>query len=122
MARVLVIDDDPGCQAAMRRVLVLEGHDVLIAGGGEEGMALLHDFHAELVVVDLLMPGMDGVRTVQAIRSRFPETRILVATGAHDMLADDLLSGAAWLGDASTLSKPFDEPEFLAAVRALLDA
>jgi len=75
---------------------------------------------ADLVVVDLLMPGMNGVRTVQAIRLRFPGMRILVATGAHDVLADDVLGGAAWLGDASTLSKPFDEPEFLGAVRALL--
>ncbi len=120
MARILVIDDDPGYQAAMRRVLLLEGHDVRVAGAGEEGLAMFALAAADLVIVDLLMPGMDGIQTVRALRTRFPGVRILVVTGAHDVLADDVLRGASWLGDASTMSKPFDDAELLRAVRAIL--
>lgn len=120
MGHVLIIDDDPGYQAAMRRVLLLEGHDVRAAGGGEEGLALLAESLAELAVVDLLMPGTDGIRTVRTIRARSPGVRILVVTGAHDLLAEDVVRGASWLGDASTMSKPFDGTEFLQTVRAIL--
>lgn len=120
MARILVIDDDPGYQAAMRRLLILEGHDVRVAGGGGEGLALLAQEPADLVIVDLLMPGTDGIRTVQAVRARLPDARILVVTGAHELLGDDLARGASWLGDASTMTKPFDAVEFLRAVRRLL--
>lgn len=120
MARILVIDDDPGYQAAMRRLLVLEGHDVRVAGGGEEGLGLLMERPADLVVVDLMMAGMGGIRTVQQIRERFPGVRILVATGAPELLADEVVRGAPWLGDAGTMAKPFDDREFLRAVRAIL--
>jgi DNA-binding NtrC family response regulator len=120
MAKILVIDDDPGYQTAMRRLLLLDGHEVRVAGGGEEGLALLEEEPADLVVVDLLMPGMDGIRTVQAIRARLPGVRILVATGARELLADDLVRGASWLGDASTMGKPFDDGEFVRAVRRML--
>ena len=122
MAKILVIDDDPGYQAAMRRVLQLEGHDVRVAGGGEEGVALLAEEPADLVVVDLLMPGMDGVQAVREIRSRHPGVAILVVTGAHEVLVDDVLRRASWIGDAGMLSKPFDDAEFLRAVRRILGA
>lgn len=121
MARILVIDDDPGYQAAIRRLLVLEGHEVRVAGGGEEGLALLEEEPADLVVVDLLMPGIDGIRTVQAVRARMPGVGILVATGARELLADDVARGAPWLRDASTVTKPFHETEFLRVVRRILD-
>jgi two-component system NtrC family response regulator/two-component system nitrogen regulation response regulator GlnG len=122
MARILVIDDDPGYQAAMRRLLVLEGHEVRVAGSGEEGLGLLMEEPADLVVVDLMMAGMGGIRTVLAIRERLPGIRILVATGAREVLADDMARNASWLGDASALSKPFDDREFLRAVRRILEA
>jgi two-component system response regulator RegX3 len=120
MARILVIDDDPGYQAAMRRLLVLEGHDVRVAGGGEEGLGLLLAEGADLVVVDLLMAGIGGIRTVQRIRERFEDMRILVATGAPELLADEVARGAPWLGDAVTMTKPYDDDAFLRAVRAIL--
>lgn len=49
-----------------------------------------------------------------------PGVRILVVTGAHDLLADDVLRGASWLGDASTMTKPFDDQDLLRTVGAIL--
>ena len=120
MARILVIDDDPGYQAAMRRILLLEGHDVRVAGSGEEGLGLLMEKPADLVVVDLLMAGIGGIRTVQRIREQFADIPILVATGAPELLADEVARGAPWLGDAVTMTKPFDDDAFLRTVRAIL--
>jgi DNA-binding response OmpR family regulator len=122
MKKILVIDSDPGCQVAMRRSLLLEGHDVRVAAAAEEGLALLERDRADLVVVDLMMPGMNGVWAVEKIRASSPGVAILVATGAHEVLVDDVLREAEWPGDAALLPKPFEEAALLRAVRGILRA
>ena len=60
-ARIVVVDDDEALRNAVRRALRLEGHDVELARDGEEGLAQLAGLSADLVVLDVLMPVLDGI-------------------------------------------------------------
>jgi len=116
MARVLVVDDDPKITQMLRRVLTLEGYEVATAGSGAESLLQLRATEPDLVILDILMPGMDGLEVCRRIRT-VGDTPILLLT-AKDEVADrveGLDSGAD-----DYVVKPFALEELLARVRALL--
>jgi two-component system response regulator MprA len=116
MARILVVDDDPKITQMLRRVLTLDGYDVATAGSGAEGLHQLSAGVPDLVILDVLMPGMDGLEVCRRIRAG-GDTPVLLLT-AKDEVADrveGLDSGAD-----DYVVKPFALEELLARVRALL--
>ncbi len=82
MARILVIDDEPGLREYVRTVLEREGHEVEEARDGNEGLAACDREPVDLALVDLIMPRKDGVRTIEELRTRHAKTAIIVVTGA----------------------------------------
>src|SRR5919204_6952857 len=68
-ARVLVVDDDPAVLSGLRRALALEGYDVLVAPDGETALALVRDQAPDLVVLDVLLPGLDGLSVCERLRA-----------------------------------------------------
>ena len=115
-ARVLVVDDDPAVLSGLRRALVLEGYDVDVAEDGETALAVAQDQSPDLVVLDVMLPGLDGMTVCQRLRAR-ATTPILMLTArdtVHDRVAG-LDSGAD-----DYLVKPFALDELLARTRALL--
>jgi two-component system response regulator MprA len=116
MARVLVIDDDEQLGAALRRALAYENHNVLLARDGSEGLGVAIDEKPDLVVLDILMPGLDGLQVCRLIRDS-EDVPILILT-ARDEVADRVQGLDAGADDY--LVKPFAVDEFLARVRALL--
>ncbi|HSG48836.1 MAG TPA: response regulator, partial [Longimicrobiales bacterium] len=72
MAHILVIDDDPPVLRTLARVLEADGHRVRTAPGGREALAAFAEEPAELVVVDIHMPGMDGIEFIREFRKDFP--------------------------------------------------
>jgi CheY-like chemotaxis protein len=82
MARILVIDDEPGLREFVRTVLQEDGHEVEEAKDGNEALAACDRQPFDLALVDLIMPGKDGVRTIEELRQRHPRTVIVVITGA----------------------------------------
>jgi len=116
MARILVVDDDPKITQMLRRVLSLDGYEVATAGSGPEGLHEVRANEPDLVILDVLMPGMDGLEVCRRIRVA-GDTPILLLT-AKDEVADrveGLDSGAD-----DYVVKPFALEELLARVRALL--
>src|SRR5262245_26747841 len=77
-ARVVVVDDDEALRDAVRRALRLEGYDVELAGDGDEALAQLADMSADLVVLDVLMPVLDGVTVCRRLRASGDPTPILM--------------------------------------------
>ena len=120
MARIVVIDDDRHCRETARRALALDGHEVELAAEGEEGLRLCWARPPDLVITDLFMPGMEGMETIRALRSEFPEVGIIAVSGSIQRGAGDLLAVALRLGAQVTLDKPFDIDILLAAVRSVL--
>lgn len=115
--RVLVIDDDASVRDALRRALSVEGYAVDLAKDGEEGLRLLGSTHPDVIVLDLLMPRVNGLEVCRLIRGRGDRTPILVLT-AKDAVSERIEGLDAGADDY--LVKPFALEEFLARLRALL--
>ncbi|HEX5137123.1 MAG TPA: response regulator [Planctomycetota bacterium] len=81
MARILVVDDEPGLREFVRITLEQEGHEVEEAKDGHEALAVCERAPVDLALVDLVMPGKDGVKTIEELRQRYPRTGIVVITG-----------------------------------------
>jgi two-component system response regulator MprA len=116
-ARIVVVDDDEALRNAVRRALRLEGYEVELAGDGEEGLARLAGLSADLVVLDVLMPVLDGITVGRRLRESGDRTPILMLT-ARDAVSDRVVGLDAGADDY--LTKPFALEELLARVRALL--
>lgn len=116
-ARVVVVDDDAALRGAVRRALRLEGYDVDVAADGEDALAQLAGLSADLVVLDVLMPVLDGVTVCRRLRERGDRTPILMLT-ARDAVSDRVAGLEAGADDY--LTKPFALEELLARVKALL--
>ncbi len=116
-ARILVIDDDPKIRSVVRRGLVYEGFRVTDAGTGEEGLDRARDQTPDLVVLDVMLPGIDGLEVCRRLRGAGDEVAILMLTARDEV--KDRVEGLE-TGADDYLVKPFSFEELLARVRALL--
>lgn len=114
--RILVVDDDPMIATTIQRVLLPEGYDVDVALGGAAALDRARDRRPDLVVLDLMMPGVDGLEVCRQLRSdgNLPILMLTARSGTADRVRG-LDTGAD-----DYLVKPFAYAELLARVRALL--
>ena len=131
MAKILIVDDEEHVRAALKQVLERAGYEVAVAATGKEGLELMQREGADLVITDVIMPGIDGITTARKIREKFRDTRIIVISGggkaAPEPYEPDAISTRSYLASANiagadrTLTKPFDRQEILRAVQSLLE-
>jgi DNA-binding response OmpR family regulator len=114
--RVLIIEDDPGIVRFLERGLAAHGHQAITADNGEEGVRLANDESVDLILLDIMLPQLDGHRALERIRLRRPEVPILMLT-ARDVLKSKV--DALDAGADDYLTKPFDLEELFARIRAL---
>ena len=120
-ATILIIDDDPLLRAIAGEMLMSAGYTVLEAEDGVAGQATLDVAPIDLIITDMLMPEMDGVESIMAIRRKRPSTPVIaISAGSRHQPSGDLLRLAAALGANATLSKPLKRGELLALVERLL--
>lgn len=115
--RVLVVDDDRAVRDSLRRSLEFNGYEVVLAADGAEGLVAVGAQHPDVVVVDVMMPRLDGIETTRALRAAGNDVPILVLT-ARDAVGDRVEGLDAGADDY--LTKPFALEELLARLRALL--
>src|ERR671914_1129884 len=115
--RILVVDDEPAVREAVERALRLEGHDVALAADGRQALDALDAWPPDAVVLDVLMPRVDGLEACRRMRSSGDRTPVLMLT-ARDAVRDRVAGLDAGADDY--LIKPFALEELLARVRALL--
>jgi DNA-binding NtrC family response regulator len=130
MARILVIDDEQYVRTALREVLEREGFEVCAAGDGRRGLEMLESKGADLVITDVIMPGVDGVATLEQIKEKHPDIPVIVISGGGNIApleyepgaisTSAYLASAARAGASCTLTKPFDRQELVNAVSNLL--
>ena len=131
MAEILIVDDEEQVRTALKQVLERAGYEVAVAATGNEGLELMQQEGADLVITDVIMPGIDGITTARKIREKFRDTRIIVMSGggkaAPDPYEPDAISTRSYLASADsagadrTLTKPFDRQDILRAVKNLLE-
>jgi two-component system phosphate regulon sensor histidine kinase PhoR len=116
---VLVVDDEPGIRSGCRRVLSAEGHSVLLAADAEEGLALLREHDVDLALVDLKMPGMDGMEFLaKAHETEGGDNLVSVMITAYATI--EAAVEATKRGAYDFLAKPFAPGELLNVVRRAL--
>src|ERR1043166_5253140 len=119
MGRILVVDDDTGIQRAIQALLKGRGHEIFIAGSGEAGLEILERERPDIVLIDVWLPGMNGLETLQAIKTRQAGTPIIVMTGSGTM---DLAIEASKVGAFDYRLKPFDPTQMLQLIEKALDS
>ncbi len=116
-AIVLVVDDDPDCREIASRLLERAGHRTRRAGSGEECLRIALAEPVDVILLDVMMPDMDGFAVCQALRDAGKRIPIILLTARDD--TDTRLEGMN-LGVSEFLSKPINRVELLARVRAQL--
>ncbi|MBV9774435.1 MAG: response regulator transcription factor [Gemmatimonadetes bacterium] len=117
MTRILVVEDNPDLAFGLRNNLEIEGYEVEVAGDGLRGFARVQDWRPELVILDLMLPGMDGYRVLRAVREEGIDVPVLILTARGEEA--DKVRGFR-LGADDYVTKPFGVLELLARVEALL--
>ncbi|MGI8334708.1 response regulator transcription factor [Actinomadura scrupuli] len=116
-ARILVVDDEPAVRESLTSSLTFEGYEVVEASDGVEALERVAEAEPDLVVLDVLMPRMDGLTTCRRLRTGGSMLPVLMLT-ARDMVGDRVTGLDAGADDY--LVKPFELDELLARIRALL--
>jgi len=113
-ARILVVDDEPAIRDAMRMILEYEGHDVVLAGSGQEALTLVEREAPDLVFLDIKMPGLDGLETLGRLKAQ-NDALPVVMISAHGTTTTALEAGR--LGAFRFIEKPLSKDYVLDAVR-----
>ena len=121
MANILLIDDDDQFRNMLRQLIERKGHDVKEASGGKEGIELYRKNPTDLIITDLIMPGKDGIETIQEFKKDFPDIKIIAISGGGRLGPQDYLHLAKMLGAQRTLTKPIELSELLDAIEELLE-
>jgi CheY-like chemotaxis protein len=127
MQRILVIDDEPFVLEALKRVLASSAVAVIAVSTADAGLAAMSEAPVDLVIIDVILPGMDGVAAIKLIRRDYPDVRIIAISGGGNFglnsYLPDAISTSAYLaackaaGADGVLAKPFETAE----LRSLID-
>ena len=114
--KILVVDDEPMVTEVVERYLRLNGYDVMTSGDGREGLDLAHTWRPDLVVLDIMLPGMDGLDVCRRLREREPLPVILLSAKGEEF---DKILGLE-TGADDYVVKPFSPGELVARVNSVL--
>ncbi len=107
MVTILVIDDEYAIRDSLSEMLSLSGFEVRTACHGKEGMRMMDQAPANLVITDIVMPEQEGLETILQLRRHHPQTRIIAISGGGVAAGQGYLRAAHSMGADRTLSKPF---------------
>lgn len=111
---IMVVDDDQEMLRMLERILELEGYSVTKAADGGSALALIEDCEPELVILDIMMPGLDGYQVLDSIRQR-SDVPVVMLTAKCEV---NSLMRALVLGADDYVKKPFRPPELVARIHA----
>ena len=119
MARVLLIDDDQSNLEFMRQVMRIDGHELVWAADGEQGLALVKQFRPELIICDVVMPHLGGYAVLETVRAdpQFAGVPVLLFSAA---MSEDARTMGLRRGATEVLAKPFDLEQLRGAIRRCL--
>lgn len=120
--RILVVDDEPTILYLVKMILVAQGYEVVTATSGDEALQLARDQLFDLFLIDLIMPGTDGIETMLALRSFRKNVAIIAMSGGWKGGAHNCLTLAEKLGASCALAKPFGRDTLVKTVQSILES
>lgn len=120
MAKILIADDEESVLEVVKRILAVDGHEVIEARDGEEAIRKIRAEKPELALIDLFMPRKEGLETIMQLHKSFPDLKIIAISGGNPTHGMSFLEMATRLGAHRTLAKPFSMEEVRNTVAELL--
>ena len=124
MRRILLIDDNTVVRRLLHDMLTAENYDVLAVGDGQAAIEALRTCAVNAAIIDLYMPGMDGLETIVELRRLYPGVKIIAMSGGSSRFGNrqaDHLSTAQAVGADAILRKPFEADELIGTLKQLLN-
>ncbi len=119
--RILVIDDEPTALDLIRRILEMNGYQVLVAKNGLEGVEMFRKQPCDLVITDMVMPIKDGLQTILDLRVEAPDLPVIAISGGGTISKERYLAVAGYLDRVTTIAKPFAIEDITEAVKNFLE-
>ncbi len=116
--RILIVDDEEAILKAIGRVLSKASHETVLANHGEEAVSCMEREVFDLLITDLKLPGISGIRVIEQFKKRFPQGQVIVITGFPSL---ETAQEAVGLGALEYLAKPFDMKDLETAVQRSFD-
>jgi CheY-like chemotaxis protein len=120
LARILVIDDERQVRDMLEEMLRSAGHAVTMASSGDEALEIQRGSPCDLVIVDIFMPGRQGLDTIRELRAGNPDLKIVALSGGGGFARFDALESAIEAGASVTMRKPVDWEELILTIGNLL--
>jgi CheY-like chemotaxis protein len=117
MAAIIIIEDSAYTRAKMRAVLEAEGHEIVEASNGTRGLQIVFAGNPDCVILDLIMPEIDGIKLLKAIRDKDSKIPVLVVTAD---IQESVRQQCMDMGATAFLSKPVKEEELRSTVRKII--
>jgi CheY-like chemotaxis protein len=121
MAKILVIDDEEQLRDLIKKMLTRDGHQILMAQDGEEGVRAFHQFNPDLIITDIIMPNKDGIEVIMELLKSYPEFPIIAISGGRRAITAGFnLDSAEMLGVKGILQKPFTHQQLKDIIQKIL--
>lgn len=113
--KILIVDDQEGIRESLKLILGQEYHLILTESGVQALSCLEHDPTIQLVLIDIKMPGLNGLETLKKMKEIRPDIKVIIVTGYHSM---ETVTEASQLGASGYIGKPFQPKDVLALVKS----
>jgi two-component system response regulator (stage 0 sporulation protein F) len=121
MATILVVDDEEPVRDLVSKIVLKDGHDVVVAADGQEACDLYGKSDIDLIITDLVMPEKNGIQMIMDLKNQTPDLKVVAISGGSGFTGDiDLLSVAKLLGAKHIIRKPFGVDDIRNAVNDTL--
>jgi len=117
LTTILIIDDNMDDQAHMAEILKEEGYQIIAAEMGPEGIDLCRKMHPDLIILDLVMPDMNGIEALRKFKSEFPEIPVVMCSAAG---LEQVVALALRVGAAGYIVKPYEKKTVLQTLRGYI--
>lgn len=115
MLKILIVDDQSGIRALLKELFVLKGYEVVVASNGQQALEFVQKAPPEIVLLDMKIPGMDGLQVLKRLREQVPAARVIMMTAYGEL---GVVREAMRLGAVKMIAKPFDIHELCAIVES----
>lgn len=120
MANILLVEDDHDVAFTLSEYLRSKAHKIKCVPDGQEALQIIEDRHPDIIITDIIMPNMNGIAFIRAVKEGYPSLKIIAISGGGRVGANEYLSSAEVFGAEKIFSKPINNDQLIQAIDTLL--